>query len=243
MKMNIHYRSKEPCDKKPQIFSTGGYRVNTGGREYHFDFEDMEATIEFADGYLNIHSSQWSLEKSLFDDYTHEELIAVLMHAKKEDFTEIFNECYGNLDETEDIPLDVVDISFSYERTEFNQVICLLDVKGSTVDLLRFDRAFEQNGTGYSIENLYPTPAELDINQSYTWRKSNWGTPWNISNCAVSKSADMFRYVFFIPWEAPHGAVLEASRRHSGLSLSLSYGIYTEEGKTRFEQGEAVHVE
>ena len=69
-RMEIHHRSKEPCIKKPAIFTTGGYRVCICGREYHFDFEDMQASTEIVDSYLHIHAVQCNFEKSLFDGYT-----------------------------------------------------------------------------------------------------------------------------------------------------------------------------
>lgn len=126
---------------------------------------------------------------------------------------------------------------------EIKFCICYLTVSGNTVDLLRFDREFEQSGTGYSNNNLYPTPAGLDANDAYSWRNSNWGTPWDIEKCFVSKKDDKFEYVIKIAWEAPQGVILEASRRFPGLSFSYSYGSYNVEGITVFENGKAVRAE
>jgi hypothetical protein len=126
---------------------------------------------------------------------------------------------------------------------ELNTCICFLTISGTSVDLLRFDRMFEQNGIGYSLNNLYPTPADLDDNGAYSWRNSNWGTPWDINKCSVLKSDDCFEYVFKINWEAPMGAILEASRKYPGLRFSIQYGSYKEEGKTVVLGGETLLVE
>ena len=123
--------------------------------------------------------------------------------------------------------------------------ICVwfLTVTGSGVDLLRFDREFDQNGAGYSIDNLYPTPAGLNDNDAYSWRNSNWGTPWDIHKCFVSKQGDRFEYVIKTLWEAPQGSVLEVSKRYPRLCFDMSYGTYIDECKTTIENGEAVRVE
>jgi hypothetical protein len=110
--MEIHYRSKSPCTYKPEIFTTGGYRLVIDGREFQFDFENMEANTKIVDGFLNIYSLQRNLDSSLFDGYTAEELDAALKQVRKEGFTEIFYECFADQGETESIHLEPVSITF-----------------------------------------------------------------------------------------------------------------------------------
>lgn len=111
-RMEIHYRSKAPCSQKPAIFTTGGYRICVKGKEYHFDFEDMQATIAFDGELLHIYSEQRNFERSLFDGYTYEQLDSALKQVGKEDFTEIFYECFADENESEHIDLEPVSITF-----------------------------------------------------------------------------------------------------------------------------------
>ena len=128
---------------------------------------------------------------------------------------------------------------------EIKYCTCYLTVAGTSLDLLRFDREFEKSGAGYSISNLYPTPAGLDDNDAYLWRQNNWGTPWDVyaNKCLISKQNDKFEYVFSIGFDAPAGAVTEVSKKYPALNFSMSYGIYTEEGKTRIANGLTVDID
>ena len=113
-RMEIAYKSKEPCGAKPAIFTTGGYRLNVGARELHFDFTDMEASTEIIDGYLHITAVQKNFDDSLIDTYlfTPSGVDIALRLAKKEDFTEIYYECFADKDEEQFIDLEPLSIVF-----------------------------------------------------------------------------------------------------------------------------------
>ena len=68
-RLEITYKSKEPCNVKPHIFTSGGYAVKMpDDRRISFDFEDMEAVCEFEDGYLYIHCLQKNIDECYIDD-------------------------------------------------------------------------------------------------------------------------------------------------------------------------------
>ena len=102
-RMEIIYRSQAPCSVKPAIFTTGGYAVTVGDRELHFDFEDMEANTEIEDGYLHINAVQKNFDESLLGGFTMAEADTTLRTATREDYTEIFYECFA--DESEGTPI------------------------------------------------------------------------------------------------------------------------------------------
>ena len=72
----------------------------------------MQASTEIVDDYLHIHAVQRNFEKSLFDGYTYEELDDALKQASKDDFTEIFYECFADQAEKIFIKLEPVGITF-----------------------------------------------------------------------------------------------------------------------------------
>lgn len=110
-RMVMLYRSKAPCKKKPAIFSTGEYTVKIDGREFSFDFEDMAAWTEIKDGHLYIDVLQQNLDFA-FITIAPDEADSLLRRAIKEDFIEIYYDCYGNADETDPISLEPVEITF-----------------------------------------------------------------------------------------------------------------------------------
>lgn len=114
-RMEITYRSKEPCSKKPEIFTTGGYEVLTNNLTVSFDFEEMTANCRFEDGYLYIDVLQKNLDKSILDSngISLEQADMVLRCAQKEDFREIYNECFVDLGEDEPLVLIPMEIEFA----------------------------------------------------------------------------------------------------------------------------------
>jgi len=115
--MEITYRSENPCNIKPEIFTTGGYTVKKGDKEITFDFEDMTANIRFENGYLYIDSMQKHLDETTSDGINPEELDKILRSVKKEDFTEVFYECYADQEEKNFIKLLPESIVF-YDYSE-----------------------------------------------------------------------------------------------------------------------------
>ena len=126
-RLKLTYRSKEKCDTKPAIFTTGGYSVRLpDGRIYNFDFEDMESLVRFENGYMFIDVLQKNQDLSLcpngeFDDepaMTEKEYVEMLTtvatKCRKEDFTEIFYESWTTEDEEngDSTPLICLDMTF-----------------------------------------------------------------------------------------------------------------------------------
>lgn len=111
-RMVMLYRSETPCKEKPAMFTTGEYTVKVDGREFSFDFEDMAAWTEIKDGYLYIDVLQQNLDVEFTTSIELDEADGLLRRVRKEDFTEIYYECYGNADETDPISLEPVEITF-----------------------------------------------------------------------------------------------------------------------------------
>lgn len=111
-RMELVYRSKYRCSRTPAIFTTGGYYFTVDNRQYHFDFEDMEAGTRLEDGFLYINVLQKNLDESLLNGWTMSELSDALCKAKKEDFNDIFYECFADADEKQLITLEPVSITF-----------------------------------------------------------------------------------------------------------------------------------
>ena len=61
-RMEITYRSENPCDVEPKIFTTGGYTIKNIGYDISFDFEDMFANIRVENGYLYIDVLQKNID-------------------------------------------------------------------------------------------------------------------------------------------------------------------------------------
>lgn len=124
--MEIKYRSQERCDKLAKIFTTGSYSVNIDGHELSFDFEEMVGTQEIEDGYLYVCAEQKNLDedilgkvhREIIDNYPKvttekislEEADYLLKKVKKEDFSDIYYECFSDLEEEEYIPLVPISI-------------------------------------------------------------------------------------------------------------------------------------
>lgn len=123
-RMNIAYRSKEPCNVKPEIFSTGGYGILHEGKELTFDFEDMGAGTRFENGYLFIESEQRNLDETVCDGVAPELVDRILRSAKKEDFTEIYYECFADSKMTKPVELEVESITF-YDFTESGELLSI----------------------------------------------------------------------------------------------------------------------
>lgn len=111
-RMEITYRSKNPCDIKPEVFNTGGYAITQNGTELFFDFEEMIANTRFENGFLYIESLQKNLDESISEGFSTEVINRMLKSAKKEDFTEIYNECFA--DEEEKHPIELVAESITF---------------------------------------------------------------------------------------------------------------------------------
>ena len=119
-RMEMTYRSKEPCNVKPKIFTTGGYEIVKDSSTFHFDFEDMEASVDIENGYLHISCLQKNLDPSLLEGFQDAEVDRILQTAKKEDFSDIFYECFADDAETkpiELIPESIVFYDFSTTGT------------------------------------------------------------------------------------------------------------------------------
>ena len=94
-RMEIQYRTKEKHLEPPDIFSTGGYsfEYSTDGDVATFDFEDMEGYNQYDDfgNFFGINVIQKNLDRGYS---VPEDIDALLMLVKKEDFVEIAYECY-----------------------------------------------------------------------------------------------------------------------------------------------------
>ena len=110
--MEITYKSENPCNAKPEIFTTGRYTITNNGNDVHFDFEDSFAEFRFENGYMYIYSLQKNLDKIVSEGISSEELDNILRSAKKEDFTEIYYECYADQEEQNFIKLIPESIAF-----------------------------------------------------------------------------------------------------------------------------------
>lgn len=159
-RMEITYRSKLPCERNPEIFTTGSYTVKADGHEITFDFTEMIASTEIQDGYLYVLALQKNFDENVLGDFGVEELgespvkytipmiDAALRKAKKEDFTEIFYECFGDQQETDFIRLEPLDITFyDYSTTG--------DGKGIAVEGLAFSNLEQETALTFQEEQLF----------------------------------------------------------------------------------------
>ena len=111
-RMEITYRSKEPCSIKPEIFTSGGYSITKDNAVLNFDFEDMTASCRYEGKYLFIDVIQKNLDESLLDGMSLELADRILRTAIKEDFMEVYSECFADSEETEAIKLIPMEIEF-----------------------------------------------------------------------------------------------------------------------------------
>ena len=111
-RMEITYRSETPYKDKPAIFTTGEYTINQNGNDIHFDFEDMTADACIKDNYLYIYSEQKNMDETVSEGVSPEEFDNILRSVKKEDFTEIYYECYADRKEQNFIKLIPENIVF-----------------------------------------------------------------------------------------------------------------------------------
>ena len=111
-RMEITYRSENPYKNKPAIFTTGGYTINQNDNDIHFDFEDMTADAQIKNNYLYIYSEQKNMDETVSEGISPEELDNILRSVKKEDFTEIYYECYADREEQNFIKLISENIVF-----------------------------------------------------------------------------------------------------------------------------------
>ena len=111
-RMEITYRSENLCNIEPKIFTTGGYSIKKEGQEINFDFEDMTANFFFENGYLYIESTQKNIGETVSEGISPDELGNILRSVKKEDFTEIYYECYADREEQNLIKLIPENIVF-----------------------------------------------------------------------------------------------------------------------------------
>ena len=120
-RMEITYKSENPYNDKPEIFTTGGYTINQNGNDIHFDFEDMAADACIKDNYLYIYSEKRNIDETVSKGINPEELGNILLSVKKEDFTEIYYECYADREEQNFIKLIPENIAF-YAFDEFGNM-------------------------------------------------------------------------------------------------------------------------
>lgn len=114
---NLYLRSKDPVViDKPAIFSVGGYSFKpTPGlkQNYQFDFAEMSANCKKdKDNHLIFEVTQRYYDHDIYEEsnnniYINLDLLSVA------EFDEIFYECYENENETNFIPLEIIEVSFS----------------------------------------------------------------------------------------------------------------------------------
>jgi hypothetical protein len=107
-RMEISYKSRNKCNIKPKIFTTGGYSVRLpNGTMYSFDFEDMEASFRFEkDGHMYIDCLQKHQDYSVYEDDESDDILTIVANeCKKEDFTDVFYESF-----IDDVDGDVIEL-------------------------------------------------------------------------------------------------------------------------------------
>lgn len=127
----IRYRSREKITKKPEIFTTGGYSaLHETGEEIFFDWNDMRAVCEeTSDGYIEIEATLTSFDPDVFGDGESLDYISA-EDLTNSDLTEVYFECYKEVDEIDFIFLDVIEFEVYDRSTEktFNFSEYTLDV-------------------------------------------------------------------------------------------------------------------
>lgn len=111
-RMNITFKSKERVNTKPKIYSIGGFEIQYSGKSYRFDFEESGTSVKLDDdGFLHVRSEL----KNIDEDYSSAsaiELNRIFRLATKEDYSEIYYECFQESEDEEPIHLICIDISY-----------------------------------------------------------------------------------------------------------------------------------
>lgn len=71
----------------------------------NFDYKQWYANCEFKNGYLHLEVTHEYLDETITKNISLENLSKILLNVKKEDFTEIFYECYSDSEENDFIHL------------------------------------------------------------------------------------------------------------------------------------------
>lgn len=168
-RLEMVYRSELPCKKKPALFSTGSYTVKVEGREFTFDFEEMTACTEIKDGYLYVDVMQKNLDDSFFTSIEPSEMDRLLRKVRKEDFTEIFYECYESPEEIGSISLVPVEMTF-YDFSSTGDVDSAeIEVEGENFSNLEIDEQVKQDKDEKvnNLENNYALISKDSISPTY----------------------------------------------------------------------------
>lgn len=117
----IIYRSKEPVHKKPAVFSTGGYAVETPDKKtIIFDWISFYANTNILeDGRIEIRATLDGFDTEFTDDSSDEGTNTKTLTAKEltsMTLTEVTYDCYADTAEEEFIALDVVEFMIEKEN-------------------------------------------------------------------------------------------------------------------------------
>ena len=142
-RMYIGMESKNPCAKKPAIFSVGSFEIKANDKLLRFDFQDSETSTEIKDGYLYTETTLRNFDYEVYPETNKYELDSVLRRVRKEGFTEIFYECYEEPDEKGHIEMIPVRIVF-----EDNALGHIIEVEGK-----EFSSLEDENSVQMGIED------------------------------------------------------------------------------------------
>ena len=157
-RMEITYRSENPCNIKPEIFTTGGYTITNNGNDIHFDFEDMYADFRFENDYLYIDALQKNIDETVLENISSEELDKILRSVKKKDFTDIYYECFGDKEEQHFISLIPESIVFY----DFSEEAEMLPVKVQGTGFVNITNGKHLRNGGFLIEMLMATDGDFN---------------------------------------------------------------------------------
>ena len=109
-RMELLYRSVLPTSVTPAIFSSGSYTAIKDGLVFSFDFVYSKWTYSHKDGFLYVNC----LLKEFDDDayLPQHEVDSRMRRLTKSDFKEIFYECFANENETGEIKLTPLEMTF-----------------------------------------------------------------------------------------------------------------------------------
>ena len=110
-RMHVTMRSVKPTGITPKIFSLGSFTAVKEGRKFTFDFTDSEYEFSHDDeGHLNIDILLRNFDEDSFGP--QKEIDRLMRRLEKEDFTEIFYECYEDEEEEGEIQMKVLTATF-----------------------------------------------------------------------------------------------------------------------------------
>ena len=113
-RMEITYRSKNPCDITPKLFSTGSYEIVLDGATLRFDFEDSEFEFSFENGYLYVNCLQKNLDIIDSGGMEEAEIDNMMRTARMDDYMEIYYECFENEEECEEGYIELIPQSITF---------------------------------------------------------------------------------------------------------------------------------